>query len=153
MPRHAGRLSLDRSVSSRPPYDPPMRSLPTTRSLATWLSLLAALWIVLAPTLTPALAAARHDGWVVVCSAGGSKWVHAGSETAPQAPDPGPARHLFEHCPYCALHVDALALPPAAPGLSGTPLPGARTLPAAFLHAPRTLHAWTPSQPRAPPAC
>ena len=63
MPRHAGRLSLVRPVSSRPPYDPPMRSLlSTTRSLATWLSLLAALWIVLAPTLTPALAAARHDG-------------------------------------------------------------------------------------------
>ncbi|HSB22018.1 MAG TPA: DUF2946 family protein, partial [Burkholderiaceae bacterium] len=61
-------------------------------------------------------------------------------------------QHAFEHCAACALHLQAASPPPAQ---TATVAYGDLThaVPTAFLGAPRTLHAWAPEQPRAPPAC
>lgn len=58
--------------------------------------------------------------------------------------------HALDHCPYCALHADLALLP-------NPPVDGERrtvafsAFPPAFLQAPRANHAWSASQPRAPP--
>lgn len=120
-----------------------MRKHRAHRRLASWIAALA----VLVAALAPALSHAMGSGWVEVCTVQGSKWVQVddGGDAGQTAP-----AHAFEHCPYCSLHVPALAVPPVSRQL---PLVLAPTdeFPLAFLAAPRTLHAWVSAQPRAPP--
>lgn len=126
-----------------------MRSSRAARSLTSWIAILAILMAALAPSISHALGAPQGASWIEVCSAVGAKWVQPGDASTDTAPAPADA-HPFEHCPYCSLHSDALAIPVApvvvalAPRLSGRP-------PSAFLAAPRTLFAWLSAQPRAPP--
>ena len=106
----------------------------------------------LAPSISHALAGKQGAFWIEVCSA-------VGAQASPQDGDPGdpvPAStdgHVFEHCPYCSLHANAVAIP-AVPSIRVPEIDLSERLPAAFLAAPRTLHAWLSAQPRAPPpAC
>jgi len=103
------------------------------------IAFLAIFGFALAPTLSHALAAANP--WAELCSA-------AADGKAP-APAQG-AAHL-EHCPLCGPGTGAAPLPVRL-ALTIAPPGGAVHLPALFLHAPRTLHAWTAAQPRAPPS-
>lgn len=122
------------------------------RAWITWLAALATLVAALAPGLSQAMGrqgSPASSMWVEVCRAGGSAWV-AVSDLAPGQTPAKAQVHLFDHCPYCALHIDAL---PPGPALPALPLPTVtgQAEPTAFLRAPRTLHAWAHAQPRAPP--
>lgn len=124
-----------------------MRPTRPARTLSTWIAVLAILVSALLPSVSQALGAASPAAWVEVCSAQGSKWIPAdegGSDTQG-------AEHLLEHCPYCSLHTPTLALPPVPPPLT-LRLDLGHAVPAAFLSAPVTLHAWRAALPRAPPA-
>lgn len=131
-----------------------MRLRRVTRLPSTWLAILALLMVSFAPALSQAVQAARggETSWFEICSSAGTRWAKAaqGTATNEQAPA-APAGHLLEHCPFCFLHLDAVPVPDLpARALAA---PRARDLvPAAFVHAPRTLHAWASAQPRAPPA-
>ena len=126
-----------------------------------WIALVAILALALLPTLSQARAHAQAQGaggWAEVCTPQGPKRiaVDADGKLADTVIDttaddtPSGAAHL-QHCPLCALSLDLPVLPPAAP--AALPLALASDAPpAAFLHAPRTLHAWRSAQPRGPPA-
>lgn len=113
---------------------------------AAWAVLLAALM----PTVAHAWALGSGSGtaWMEVCTTQGSKWV--ASDTALDGGSAPGAAHAAESCPYCSLHVPVLGFPPAEPA-NLPAVSRALVPPAAFLAAPRTLHAWLSTQPRAPP--
>ncbi|WP_426191169.1 DUF2946 domain-containing protein [Massilia sp. DWR3-1-1] len=116
------------------------------RRLAAWLACLAMLFGALAPTLSQAnAAAAPAGGWTQICSASGSRMVQL--DMADPSQDPV---HL-EHCPFCATHADAVALPPGAAWSVPLLLPAA-THPVLFYQSPRPLAIWRAAQSRAPPA-
>ena len=126
-----------------------MRFFRLHRALTAWVAILAVLLAALVPTISHAWAARSDAALLQVCTSGGATW----QPTEGAVRDPGPAptgAHLFEHCRYCSLHANDLAIP-AAP-LAALPAPLLpHLLPAAFLAAPRTLFAWRPAQARAPP--
>lgn len=101
--------------------------------------LLALAVAAMAPGVSRVLAFAQGSlaPWSVVCSAPNDAPVHG-------------TVHLVEHCAWCSLHGDQLALPPAATALHSPALRHAAPL--LFLHAPRTLPVWATAQARAPPA-
>lgn len=104
------------------------------------------------PTLSHALALARGDiAWTEICTPQGMRVVAVSDESGAPAPDPISAAAHLEHCPYCAQSAGTLGMPPAPAGVMPLPVAGAE-LPALFLRAPHTLHAWRSAQPRAPPA-
>lgn len=117
-----------------------------------WLALWAVLAAALLPTISHALAQGRGDGarWAEVCTAQGMRLVVLDDATADTS---GQTQRIaqLEHCPYCALGAGAAPLP-AAPGLPPLAVTTVERVPALFLHAPRTLHAWRSAQPRGPPA-
>lgn len=107
------------------------------------IALMAVLGIVFAPTVSHALSAAGSGNpWAEICSiANGTAPVQAPTQSAP-------APHL-DHCPLCGLADGAAPIPVAVAAWDAAG--GEALLPARFLHAPRTLHAWASAQPRAPP--
>ena len=111
--------------------------------------MLAILMAALAPWISHALSAKNGASLIEVCTALGAKWVQPDGGSADQAPASGGA-HPFEHCPYCSLHANAIAIP-AAPVVPVLAISSSDLLPTAFLAAPRTLYAWVSAQPRAPP--
>jgi len=126
-----------------------MRRCRALQTLTSWMALVAVLMVALAPTISFALGAGSSRAWIEVCSSTGSKWVRTQADPAEPTPLTA-AAHPFEHCPYCSLQADALPVPLAPPDLP-LPPPAADDMPAVFLHAARTLHAWVHAQPRAPP--
>lgn len=130
---------------------------------AAWIALLAMLMAALAPAVSQLLQRGGGVSWVEICRAGGgTAWVAVAdlsvtdlSVAAPsQGSDPMSSKgqpHLLDHCPYCSLQAHALPPVPTLGTLAAAPLPPFR-VPAAFLHAPHTAHAWQPAQSRAPPA-
>lgn len=119
------------------------------RLLTSWIAVLAILMSALAPSISHALGTKNGASWIEVCSTVGSKWLQPDRSSTDPAPASGSA-HLFEHCPYCSLHANAIAVPAAPVGLAQAPVLS-HPVPTAFLAAPRTLHAWVSAQPRAPP--
>ena len=119
------------------------------RLLTSWIAVLAVLMAALAPSISHALGAKNGASWVEVCSTVGAKWVQPDGSSTDKAPASGDV-HPFEHCPYCSLHANAIAIPPAPLALAPT-LALSHLVPSAFLAAPHTLHAWVSAQPRAPP--
>jgi hypothetical protein len=116
---------------------------------ATWLAVLAVLALVLAPTVSRALAFANGGStWTEVCTPLGMKF-QAVAETGEEAPAAQVGQ--LEQCGYCVLSAGAAPLPVvASPDLPVAE--AAKALPALFLQAPRTLFAWLSAQPRAPPS-
>jgi len=116
-----------------------------------WATLLALALATLAPGVSHALRHARGESmpWSVLCSATGMKRVvldvSVDGQTSQQH------AHAFHHCSACALHHDCAAPPQAADAVA-LRADVAHRAPALFLHAPRPLHAWHGTQPRAPPA-
>ncbi len=115
-----------------------------SRVISAWFAVVALLVAALAPALSHAVSARAAISASDVCRVDDS--VRGDATPAPHG-----GAHPFEHCPYCTLHADGVALPPAAPAGSTLRLDLGDGLPVAFLAAPRTLHAWVSAQPRAPP--
>ncbi|MFO1291994.1 MAG: DUF2946 family protein [Rubrivivax sp.] len=119
----------------------------------TWLAIFAMLALALVPGVSHALAQLRgQSAWTEVCTTQGARLVvlDADADRAAQAPGTAAAAYL-EHCPYCAASFGGLGLPPAPLALPPAAAADAG-VPALFLHAPHTLHAWRSAQPRAPPS-
>lgn len=103
--------------------------------LLTWALWGALVLAALAPGMAHALTALRGDSlpWAVVCT--------AEAERANASQLQAALVHPLAHCPFCQLHADALALPPAAaPAPTLQRLSG--TVPRLFLQAPHRLRAW-----------
>ena len=121
-----------------------------TRRLAAILATFAMLLAALAPAATQALAAAndQHVRWTAVCTSDGARLMPVPTDAAgvPVAPAAG---HV-DHCPFCAPHAAATALPPHAE-VTVPAVAGSDPVPPLYLLAPHPLFAWASAQPRAPP--
>jgi len=126
-----------------------MRWTRASRNISSWIAIFAIVAGSLAPALSQALQASRGNGAIEVCTALGAKWISA-DDTQSGEPAPAPAQ-ATEHCPYCSLQAHWVGLPPSAPaeGIAAPLL--SFEVPARFLAAPRTPHAWVAARPRAPP--
>lgn len=127
-----------------------MRFDRATRTLCTWMAVLAILMTTFAPVISRALGDGAARTWLEVCSTSKTARAQVDAFDKQQRPVEGGQAHVFEHCPYCALHADVVPVLPKLPRLS-TPLSQAQDVPSAFLHAPTTGHVWLNAQPRAPP--
>jgi hypothetical protein len=127
---------------------------PHHRRWLAWIAILAILLGALAPTVSHGLRAWNHSAvtWVEVCSSTGAKLIAMGSGNADKKGSLPSGEHAGEHCPFCLVHANDVALPPAPVLVVPVITAGREALPRLFLHAPRTLFAWAPSQARAPPA-
>ena len=131
-----------------------MKMLATRRlRMQIWIACFAILFNALAPSLSYAISAMQGSphAWVEICSVDGTKLV---SPTADTAPDGAPAQdsslHKDAHCPFCMVHADTWAPPPAttvALALIG----GHDAFPSLFYRSPQPLFAWASANPRAPP--
>lgn len=121
--------------------------------LARWLVLLTVLLGTLMPTLSQALALARGEVtvWSQICRASVVS-PRAGQSliAAKKASEKDSLHGMFEHCPFCAVHAQDLAPPPADLSLA-LRLELKPELPARFLSAAVTAHAWAPALARGPP--
>ena len=118
--------------------------------LVSWIACFAILLAALAPALSHAVQRDVPAGWIEICSVTGAKLVRI-DDGAPSPSESGQQpTHADTHCPYCALHVDALGLPPSAPATVNLWALSFH-VPELFLLAPRPLFAWASAQPRAPP--
>ena len=124
----------------------------SVRRRITWIAALAVLAMALAPAISQWLLAQRSPGlaWVAVCASTGTRWV-AVDESARDSQHPASGQHDQSHCPACHLQANGLGLPPQPLNIQVLPAEP-EGLPFLFLHAPRTLAAWSPSIARAPPA-
>lgn len=117
-----------------------------------WMACCAILLAALAPTLSRALTVAQGGAVpsLEICSVAG------GMNMVPlklSLDDSTPAKNAMQmgDCPCCGMHAAVLALPPVslAPA-SGALITG--LLPVLFYQSATPLFAWTPLQPRGPPA-
>ncbi|KAB8046506.1 DUF2946 domain-containing protein [Janthinobacterium rivuli] len=117
-----------------------------------WIACIAILLAALAPTVSRALTVA--SGLSVpsleICSvAGGMTMLPATLST--DAPDTSKGGMRMGDCPCCSMHAATLDIPPTTLVLaSGEILTG--LLPLLFYQSATPLFAWTPVQPRGPPA-
>jgi hypothetical protein len=128
---------------------PAMLQRQAKRAVIWWVAILAILMAALAPSISHAIGLTMPPSWAEICSTAGKRLVPVDGDFTPKSHPPGAMNHL-EHCPYCSLHLDAVALPPVAPQVA-LPLVLAHQVPEAFLHADRTLSVWASAQARAPP--
>lgn len=128
-----------------------MLRAPRLRRLWTMLAILSLLLMALLPTLSRVQARPTSPAWMSLCGPASYTVNPIPNQGPPDEPGaPQQAFHQLDHCPFCHLHADALPPAPAvATWLAWAP--SDRHPPAAFLHAPSTLHAWVAAQPRAPP--
>ncbi|WP_298408119.1 DUF2946 domain-containing protein [Janthinobacterium sp.] len=117
-----------------------------------WIACIAIFLATLAPTVSRALTVA--SGLAVpsleICSvAGGMTMLPATLST--DAPDTSKGSMRMVDCPCCSMHAATLDIPPTSLVLvSGEILTG--LLPLLFYQSATPLFAWTPVQPRGPPA-
>ena len=117
-----------------------------------WIACIAIVLATLAPTVSRALTVA--SGLAVpsleICSvAGGMTMLPATLST--DAPDTSKGSMRMVDCPCCSMHAATLDIPPTSLVLvSGEILTG--LLPLLFYQSATPLFAWTPVQPRGPPA-
>lgn len=123
------------------------------RGLIAWIACFAILLSALAPAISHAVQPDVPAGWAEICSVTGAKLarlVDPGEASTDGSQPQSSQAHTYKNCPYCALHSDELAPPPAPLGLLPLAELG-QAVPTLFLQAPRTLFAWASAQPRAPP--
>lgn len=119
-----------------------------------WIACIAIFLATLAPTVSRALTVA--SGLAVpsleICSvAGGMNMLSATLSTDAPDPDTSKGSMRMGDCPCCSMHADTLSIPPTTLVLaSGELLTG--LLPELFYQSATPLFAWTPVQPRGPPA-
>ncbi|EZP39872.1 DUF2946 domain-containing protein [Janthinobacterium lividum] len=121
-------------------------------SIVLWIACIAIFLATLAPTVSRALTVA--SGMAVpsleICSvAGGMNMLPATFST--DAPDTSKSGMRMGDCPCCSMHAATLDVPPTTLVLaSGELITG--LLPLLFYQSATPLFAWTPVQPRSPPA-
>lgn len=114
----------------------------------TWVTIVATLMLALAPAMSSVLRGANYAAWVNVCRTASQAMPPATQQGGLGTPDD--MGHLSAHCPYCALHADALPPTPVPPHAPRAILP-AFMAPQAFLQAPSVGHVWRHAPSRAPP--
>ncbi len=119
------------------------------RKFVAWIACCALLLASLAPSLAQTLERGGPGAWSEVCSVLGNKLVAADGSQDDSLPS-APTGHLFQHCPFCSLHVTALGTPPTPLSVPAL-VPLGFAVPELMLLAPRTQFAWATAQPRAPP--
>ncbi len=121
------------------------------RRVFSWLALLAVLFGAMAPTVSHALN--KQSGWLEVCTAKGVKLIKVEVGTSAQTGQPAQTEHQihFEHCPFCAPHAGAFALPSSSELVFRLPYDGTAFYPPLFFSAPQSLFVWATANPRAPP--
>ena len=117
-----------------------------------WIACIAILLAALAPTVSRALTVA--SGLAVpsleICSVAGGMTMLP-STLSTDAPDNSKGGMRMGDCPCCSMHAATLDIPPTTLVLaSGEILTG--LLPLLFYQSATPLFAWTPVQPRGPPA-
>ena len=121
-------------------------------SLVLWIACCAILLAALAPTLSRALTVVQGGAVpsLEICSVAG------GMNMVPlklSLDDSTPAKNAMQmgDCPCCSMHAATLDLPPVSLAqATGALIAG--LLPQLFYLSPTPLFAWTPVQPRGPPA-
>lgn len=116
------------------------------RSLA-WVAIMAILMLALAPAISSVLRGANYAAWVNVCR---TPSLAVATATQGSHGTPDDLGHPTAHCPYCALHADALPPAPRTLDIPRDVLP-AFMEPQAFLQAPSVGHVWRHAPSRAPP--
>ena len=107
-----------------------------------------AAFAILGGSMTPAFARlVDAQGFMEICTAKGILKVPAQGD----APDQSHGLHV-DHCPFCNLHTDNLALPPADVALFDVPQQRASTFPDRYFTAQRPLFIWASAAARAPPS-
>jgi len=122
-----------------------------TRRVTAWIACLAMLFGALAPALSQALPAATGAPWAEICSISGTKLVNVGAAPGEDAHGTKHVAFHAEHCPLCATHAGAFALPATA-GFTIPLIAPQATHPVLFFQSPRPLAIWTVAQSRAPPS-
>jgi hypothetical protein len=113
-----------------------------------WIAMLAILGLVIAPTISRAMAAGGDPAWAEVCTPQGLRVVTAGGSPG-DSPRPQAVGMQLDHCPLCGVGADS-------------PLPQGRrvhdlehgprdAVPVPCPRAPRPPFACAAGQPRAPP--
>lgn len=127
------------------------------RRFHAWIACLALFGLVLAPSISHALARIQGQASLLtqICTPQGMKTVSlattlAGADAAQTAPESDRANPM-DHCPLCGLSAAAPVLP-SPEVVIALPLAQATAVPRLFLRAPRPLFVWSAAQPRAPPA-
>lgn len=130
-----------------------MRRLATTKVVHIWMAMLAILFAALAPSISHALAASNAVNpasfAMQICSVGGLASMDAMADPAADS-SMDPAKHAFEHCPYCATHAGSFALLPGA-AVNIALIEGHDLYPPLFYRAPQPLFSWSAGKPRGPP--
>jgi hypothetical protein len=131
-------------------YNGKMINMAKRQTLHIWIALMAVLFSALAPAVSHALTASGGAADTLeICTVNGYKLVKLAGANSDKAPDA--TRHAMEHCAFCTIHGDPHGLP-ATPS-TVVPLDTGHDLyPPLFYSAPRTAHAWSTANPRAPPA-
>lgn len=131
---------------------PPMLTSKARARWVLWIACCAILLAALAPTLSRALTVAQGmavPGLEICSVAGGMNMVPLKLSTG----DSAPAKNAMQmgDCPCCSMHAATLDLPPVALApATGALITG--LLPLLFYQSITPLFAWTPLQPRGPPA-
>jgi Protein of unknown function (DUF2946) len=109
---------------------------------------LSVLFGAMAPTISAAFGLHNGAGVGQICSV--QTELESAQRQTPDRRDSSPGiDHLFEHCPYCSLHVVHLGMPPAVVTTSVLALTFARHR--YYLAAAPTLRTWSNARSRAPP--
>ena len=121
-------------------------------SIVLWIACIAIFLATLAPTVSRALTVA--SGMAVpsleICSVAGGMNMSPATLSNDASYSSKSGMRMAD-CPCCSMHADTLSLPPASLVLaSGEILTG--LLPELFYQSATPLFAWTPVQPRGPPA-
>lgn len=111
--------------------------------------MLAILFSALAPTVSHALNSIDvPSATLEICSVNGYKAVKAPDSNSSKSPST--TEHGMEHCAFCATHGGAFALTSYHPLILAI-VAGRDIYPPLFYAAPKSLHAWSAANPRAPP--
>lgn len=117
-----------------------------------WLTALAVLLSAIAPTISHASRAVRGVDleYVSICTTSGMKWLDVKTgEISDQAPASSEVVNQADRCDCCL--TKPLALSPKLFDDIQVVSVTRSDMPFLFYHAPEKLHAWSQSNPRAPP--
>lgn len=137
-------------------YNAPMLTSKARARWVLWIACCVILLAALAPTLSRALTVAQGmavPGLEICSVAGGMNMVPLMLSIKLSTDDSAPAKNAMQmgDCSCCSMHAATLGLPPAAlVPATGELITG--LLPLLFYQSITPLFAWTPLQPRGPPA-
>jgi hypothetical protein len=127
-----------------------MRFRRLQRTFFLWAASLAVLLGAVAPTISVALQNPGDTVFGQICTSQSATWNSGDGNALDIERRPAHSiEHLFEHCPYCSLHVANLGMPPAGISIA-RPLPAFARSVFHEVAAP-ALRFWAEASPRGPP--